>query len=332
MTPRVSVLLPVRNGEAHLEESIRSIEAQTFADWELLVIDDGSTDATPQVAARRGDPRIRCVRREPRGLPHALNAGLELARGEYVARQDADDLSFPERLADQVAYLDSHPEAHLLGCGFRTIDGGGRVIGAYSFAGAHEALAAQMAQLVNPLPHTGVVFRRSAALAVGGYRELFRKAQDYDFYLRLGDRHRLAGLEQPLCSVRLAMSSMTSDPAGGAQFRFSVLALACALLRRRGGRDPLDGAGREDFIARFDRWYAASAYPRVFRSRERRKEAHLAWARGGRARAIGCLLRAAVEDPPWLLERLHLGRAPLAAELERWAADQLAEERRLCAA
>ncbi|MFD1958687.1 glycosyltransferase family 2 protein [Novosphingobium panipatense] len=115
--PRVSVLLPCYNGAAYLEEAVRSILLQTFADFELIVVDDGSTDATADILARMGrrDPRLRVVRQPNGGIVAALNTAIAHARGEYIARMDADDVSFPERFAFQVAWLDAHPATVLVG-------------------------------------------------------------------------------------------------------------------------------------------------------------------------------------------------------------------------
>lgn len=114
--PRVTVLLPVHNGEAYLREAIESVLNQTFSDFEFLIINDGSTDRTGVIILSFTDPRIRCLNNpECLGLVKTLNRGLSEARGEYVARMDADDICMPERLALQVDYLDRHPEVGILG-------------------------------------------------------------------------------------------------------------------------------------------------------------------------------------------------------------------------
>src|SRR3979490_879766 len=108
--------MPVRNGAAHLQSAVDSILAQTFTDFEFLIIDDGSTDATAEILRSLRDPRVRVVTHpQNRGLVPTLNEGLQLARGEFVARQDHDDLSYPDRLAKQVAHLRAHPDCVLLG-------------------------------------------------------------------------------------------------------------------------------------------------------------------------------------------------------------------------
>src|SRR5258705_775698 len=114
-SPQVSVLLPVWNGERHLAAAIESVLGQSFTDFELLIVDDGSTDGSAALIRRYGDERIRLFENEKNlGVTRSLNLGLAQARGRYVARMDADDLSAPERLARQVAFLDSHPEVALV--------------------------------------------------------------------------------------------------------------------------------------------------------------------------------------------------------------------------
>src|SRR5437867_4347597 len=115
MRPSISVVLPVYNCPHYVGEAIDSILAQSYADFELIVINDGSTDETPRVLERVRDSRVRLYAQENRGLAATLNRGIELARGRYIARQDQDDASLPERLEKQVAFLDAHPNCALVG-------------------------------------------------------------------------------------------------------------------------------------------------------------------------------------------------------------------------
>ena len=128
--PRVTVLMTVYNGAAYVRSAVDSVLAQTYADFELLVIDDASTDGSGDVVRAVGDARIRVVPNAANlGLTTSLNTGLALARGELVARHDADDLSRPERLATQVALLDTRPEVSLVGSWYQKIDPAGESLG-----------------------------------------------------------------------------------------------------------------------------------------------------------------------------------------------------------
>src|SRR3954468_16236127 len=128
--PLVSVVLPVRDGAAFVADAVNSILVQTLRDFELLVIDDGSPDATPAILAQlaASDARLRVVTQSGLGLVAALNRGLSEARSRYVARMDADDLAAPERLASQCARLEMHPDVAALGSACRVIDRNGKLL------------------------------------------------------------------------------------------------------------------------------------------------------------------------------------------------------------
>lgn len=143
LAPRVSVALPVYNGGADLRLAVTSVLRQSFVDWELLLIDDGSSDGAVD-ALGLDDPRVRIVRDGAnRGLAARLNQAIGLARGELFARMDADDVCHPERFARQVAFLDAHPEVDLLGTACVTIDGDGRLSGRFPFAASHAEICAR---------------------------------------------------------------------------------------------------------------------------------------------------------------------------------------------
>src|SRR5690606_37374672 len=128
--PRVTVLLAVHNGERYIQEAIDSILAQTFGDFELLIVNDGSTDATRDLVLSYSDDRIRLVDNDHNiGLPKSLNRGLRLAKGRYIARLDADDISEPDRLAAQVSFLQANPDVAMVGSWYRKIDGEGNTLG-----------------------------------------------------------------------------------------------------------------------------------------------------------------------------------------------------------
>jgi glycosyltransferase involved in cell wall biosynthesis len=132
--PRITVLMPVHNGEPYLDASVRSILGQTYGDFEFLVIDDGSTDGSARILRAYQDPRFRIVENGRNlGVVETLNRGLSLSRGEYVARMDCDDESLPERLERQVSFLDSHPEVGVLGTSGDLIDGDGRFLAGFRY-------------------------------------------------------------------------------------------------------------------------------------------------------------------------------------------------------
>ncbi|GAC1344278.1 MAG: hypothetical protein NVSMB18_21620 [Acetobacteraceae bacterium] len=197
------MLLPVRNGEATLAAAAGSILRQSLSALELLIVDDGSCDATPAVLERlaAADARVRVLRQGALGLVAALNRGLGAARAPLVARMDADDVALPERLARQAAVLASRPEVALVGTGWRVVAEGGVtrrvVLPPETDAGIRAGLAG-----ANVLGHPTVMFRRSAVLALGGYRPAFLLAEDYDLWLRLIERHAVACVGEVLLEYR----------------------------------------------------------------------------------------------------------------------------------
>lgn len=202
-TPRVTVLLPTFNAARYLAEAVAGILSQSFQDFELLVLDDGSEDDTPRVLGRFSDPRLRIVEfSRNRGHIAALNDGLELARGELIARQDADDRSAPDRLAQQVAAMDAEPEIVLLGTAYRIIDHSGRSIG-YGAPPEHDVDIRWQLSFQNAFAHSTVMFRREALLANHlRYEQHWYPAEDYRLWTQLSRVGSLRNLPGHLVDIR----------------------------------------------------------------------------------------------------------------------------------
>jgi glycosyltransferase involved in cell wall biosynthesis len=185
MTPRVSVVTTVYNGEPYFDRAIPGILGQTFEDFELILVDDGSQDRTPELLAEvaRRDPRVRIFSPGRLGAAAAYNYGVAQARGEYVARQDFDDRSYPDRLRLQVALLDGSPKVGIVGGYYVLVDErrGERYVRMPPTD--HPSLFAAMARYV-PIAHTVATFRRQAWLEAGGY-PLVDNLIDLRFYLRV---------------------------------------------------------------------------------------------------------------------------------------------------
>jgi hypothetical protein len=197
-TPRVSVLMAVHNGELYLREAVESILNQTFADFEFIIVDDGSIDNTWSILQdyAANEPRIALVQNETNiGLTKSLNRGIELGRGEYVARMDADDISLPRRLAAQVEFLDEHREIGVLGSFVQLIDADGSLGDIWHYPTTHNLLLWALC-FRTPLAHPSVIYRRSVVKAVGGYNEALLVNQDRDLWQRLSSVTRLANLPQ----------------------------------------------------------------------------------------------------------------------------------------
>jgi glycosyltransferase involved in cell wall biosynthesis len=209
--PAVSVLMAVYNGERHLGAAIDSILAQTWQDFEFIIVDDGSTDGSRDIVAGRPDPRIRLVVLERNhGLSGALNAGLSVARSPLIARQDADDLSEPHRLARQVALMHERPELALLGSRAIAIDEAGQATGTV-WRPVEESSIRWYALFDNPFAHTSVVFRTAVVRdELGGYEAAYDPfSQDYALWCRLMERHQVGNVPDRLVRYRVSAASIT---------------------------------------------------------------------------------------------------------------------------
>lgn len=204
LAPLVSVVMPTYNGERFLRPAIESILNQTFRDFELILIDDGSTDSTPRILAEYHDARLLVLTNEHNlGIAGATNRGLAAARGRYVALQDHDDISLPHRFQTQVDFLESHPDIALVGSAAKLIDENGAAYGDY--VEPEDDVELKWEALFRcPINHTSVMVRRRVLLDVGGYSTdtMLRVASDYDLLSRIVMRYRVANLSQPLVKWR----------------------------------------------------------------------------------------------------------------------------------
>ena len=248
--PRISVLMSVYNGEEFLKESIESILNQTFADFEFIFIDDGSTDASEEIVHSFSDPRLVVVQQENIGLTKSLNKGLGLARGAYIARQDADDISVSNRFEKQVAYLDAHPEVAVVGGSVVRVDDKGNALRRLAFSRTHKKIKKCLYQGKNPLVHTTVMFRRQEIRSIGGYDESFSVNQDYELWLRASEHFHLANLGDVLCHCRFHLGSISSSHD---RYPFiALLALRMNEKRRSSGTHSPSALDWESFVEAFE--------------------------------------------------------------------------------
>jgi glycosyltransferase involved in cell wall biosynthesis len=208
--------MPVYNAERYVAEAIESILGQTLGDFEFLIIDDGSTDGSLRILEgyAASDPRIRLTSRENRGLVATLNELIDQARGEFLARMDADDIALPERFHRQVDYLRAHPECVVVGCRVRLIDPDGDPLCDWFTEQPHKVIDTLLLRgepVGSVLCHSSVLMRRDAVLAVGKYRE-FAIGEELDLFLRLAESSRLAILPEVLLKYRHHEASFTHDP------------------------------------------------------------------------------------------------------------------------
>lgn len=239
--PLLTVLMPVFNGEAYIHEAINSILTQTLQDFEFLIIDDGSTDSTPQILddLARHDPRVRVVHQENRDHPATLNRGLTLARTDWVAIIDHDDVSMPDRLEKQLKATQQHPTAKVIGTWAYEIGGDGGFIGSVPLGptSVAEFRSLRAANQWITFVHSSVMLHRPTVLALGGYREEFGSAADSDLWSRVADDHDVISIPKYLVLYRIHLKSMSYQRFFEQQFVVRWIR-ACQDARRSGKPEP----------------------------------------------------------------------------------------------
>ena len=209
--------MPAYNGARFIAEAIESVRASTFRDFELLVLDDGSTDDTLKIIEQQiaQDARVRCVQLAHGGVAKARNAALREAQGEFIANLDADDATFPERFARQVAFLDAHPDCIAVGGRALVVDAKGAPVGVVIRVFSHDEIDAWHMEgrgggLGNPM----AMFRKQAALDIGGYTTSTEQTgEDYDLWLRLAEKGRLENLRDVLIRYRVHSDNVSTQSA-----------------------------------------------------------------------------------------------------------------------
>ena len=239
----ISVILPVYNAEVYVREAVESILAQSFTDFELIAINDGSTDGSGailrELAAR--DARIILIEQPNDGAASARNKGLEMARADLIALMDADDVAMPERFALQHARMVQEPELAVLGSFIRVMDKAGDIIRLGEYPLTPEAAARHLEHNECPVANPAVMMRRDAVLKIGGYRNAFCPAEDYDLWLRMIESgYAMANLPQLLLNYRWHGANV-SVVHQEAQRRSAILARLAHRVRKAGLPDPFEG-------------------------------------------------------------------------------------------
>ena len=248
--PKVSVVMPAYNAAQFIRPAVDSILAQTFGDFELIILTDGSTDRPQSIVDGYSDPRIRLINKENSGVASTLNVGLNEARGEFIWRHDADDVSLPEKLERQVNFLESHPEFILCATQIAFMTERGMVawdkrqpkskwLGESEF---REVFFEDFAPY-SPITHATILCKRESLVKCKGYRTAFKTAEDIDLWLRLRENGRLAVLNYCDYLVRLSSSSATAVHGWKNHF-YRELAKEFYQIRRNGEQDELERTGR----------------------------------------------------------------------------------------
>lgn len=208
--PAVSVIMPVHNGQLTLSEAVNSILAQTFGDFELIAIDDGSTDQSLSILKKFAaeDPRVRIISRPNTGIAGALNDAISQSSGEFLARMDADDISLPLRFEKQIAYLQAHPAVVLLGSRVMLVEPFGTPLYETNHETENDKIAAELLRGVGwAVVHPVAMMRAEAVRAAGGYRADRVPIEDLDLFLRLSEIGAIANLPEVLLHYRQHLES-----------------------------------------------------------------------------------------------------------------------------
>ncbi|QNT70128.1 glycosyltransferase [Defluviicoccus vanus] len=233
--------MSARNCVTYVEDALDSILRQSFKDWELIVIDDGSSDGTSKVIAARGraDKRVRAIYQESRGLVASLNRGLSMSRGRYVARMDADDISTLDRIEKQVLFMERNPQVAAAGGAVKVINATGDVVGRERFPIASADIERILLEGGCPLCHPTVMMRADIVHTLNGYRSVVRHAEDFDLWLRMADRFELSNLSAEILFYRRHTGQVSVRRCGD-QALSNLAARAATVARRSGRPDPLD--------------------------------------------------------------------------------------------
>jgi glycosyltransferase involved in cell wall biosynthesis len=208
---KISVLMPAYNTGEFIAEAIKSVLNQTFTEFELIIIDDGSTDNTAAIVQSFHDPRIVFIQQENKGIASALNTGLQYARAEYIARFDSDDICYPYRLQKQYEFLSSHPEYVIVGSAVDYIEQQGRYIFTYyPSARSFESLKATMHHTC-PFIHSSVLYHKNTILKHGGYNSFALSFEDHLLWINVLKESKGYNLQEPMVKVRLNPNSVTID-------------------------------------------------------------------------------------------------------------------------
>ncbi|HMA76131.1 MAG TPA: glycosyltransferase [Candidatus Krumholzibacteriaceae bacterium] len=244
MTPEVSVIMSIKEDEPFLGESIKSILAQTYRNFEFIIVNDGGGPAVNNVIESFGDPRISIISRPRKGLTKSLNEAIECSSGEYIARIDAGDYSLPRRIELQAALMKENSNIGLVGTSYSEITSTGKKL-------TETILPSDPIQLKksllyqNQFRHGSVMFRRKSIDDVGWYRQEFVKAQDYDLWLRIADRYEITNIKEILYIHRLDIDS-TSIALKQQQNYYAKIARKCSIARNKGEEEPLELLGQRN--------------------------------------------------------------------------------------
>lgn len=210
-TPLVTVLMPAYNAAAYIAEAIGSVLTQTFTDFELLIINDGSTDDTEKIIRSFNDPRIRLINQDNQGVSQTLNNGIGLSLGTYIARFDADDICHPLRLQQQVVFLNQHPGYVLVGSDAEYIDRQGEFVFEFRYRAYTNEEIQALPSHICPFSHPTVMYRKEAVIAAGMYDINAHNFEDHLLWRKMIGVGKVHNISEKLVKYRFNPESVTID-------------------------------------------------------------------------------------------------------------------------
>lgn len=237
-SPEITVLTIVYNGERYIAEAVESILNQTYMDFEYVIVDNNSTDSTPKILNEyaQKDARIKTVTETKQGILYTRNTGLQVAKGDWIAILDADDIAMPERLEKQLKFVKENPSVVLVGSGCIMIDEDGKFLKSYNYPCDHQSLVRHLENQGAFFPQSSAFFKKEVALRIKGYR--FSAAEDYDLWLRLSMVGEIGCIGKPLIKLRRYVKSNSYNIEQRSYIVCKVVSLICYFRRRMGLSDP----------------------------------------------------------------------------------------------
>ena len=249
----ITVLMSVYNGERFLKESISSILNQSFTEFEFIIVNDGSTDNSKNIIREFSlmDKRIHIVNKQNTGLTSSLNKGIEIAKGEWIARIDDDDICDLKRLEIQYSYAISKKSAVLIGSDYITIDDKGSQLKIYKYPSNHNKLKKLLVKKRKKFPHSSFFIESKSIKKINGYNERIKRSQDYDLCLRLSELGQIANIKKPLVQIRRHKNQVSHEDNGMRQILDGTVAFVSYLLRQKGLEDPTSKKSSDDLFKEF---------------------------------------------------------------------------------
>lgn len=250
--PTVSIVMACFNASRYIREAILSLQQQTMPNWELLVIDDCSTDNSRHLVQdiSAADSRVRLFTLEiNQGPAVARNKGISLAKADWIAILDADDVSYPDRLRTQLAAAERLPGAVLIASGMHSLSADGTIRASFEYPSDHETLVHALEKRRAFPPHSSMLYKRSAVTGVGMFASSFVPSEDLDLWLRLSAVGNLHAVPEKLVGIRTHSNNISKAEEGRLQPRLALAAVTCHHLRKCGAQPPSENTDRDQWLA-----------------------------------------------------------------------------------